>query len=368
MIVSNPIPQVLSEFPTLRQRGISSLKIFMTYAALQLPDNQILDVLLASRQAGITTMIHAENGDVLTWMTSQLESRGLLAPKYHATSRPQLVETEATNRAITLSELIDTPLLIVHVSSPTAASHIRTAQTRNLPIYAETCPQYLFLTRSDLSTPGFTGAKCVCAPPPRDSATDHALIWAGLRNGTFTILSSDHCPFLYADTESGKQSILSPDLPLGKFSGIPNGIPGVETRLPLILSHAQRHGLDLQKFVELTATNPAKLYGLYPRKGAIVPGESDADLVVWYPPSGSKGALEPFKLSNVMLHHACDYTPFEGRELEQWPRYTVLRGEVVWDREGGGVVGRKGYGVFVERGGSTLAGPRARGEWDVSAF
>lgn len=165
MLVSNPSPEVLAEFSTLRQRGISSLKIYMTYAALQLCDNQILDILLASRRAGITTMIHAENGDILTWMTDQLESRGLVAPKYHATSRPQLVETEATNRAITLSELIDAPLLIVHVSSPSAASHIRSAQTRGLPIYAETCPQYLFLTRDDLSHPDFEGAKCVCSPP-----------------------------------------------------------------------------------------------------------------------------------------------------------------------------------------------------------
>ncbi len=364
MLVSNPSPSVLSEFPTLRQRGISSLKIYMTYAALQLRDNQILDVLLASRCEGITTMIHAENGDVLTWMTSQLESRGLIAPKYHASSRPQLVETEATNRAISLSELIDAPLLIVHVSSPSAASHIRAAQTRGLPVYAETCPQYLFLTREDLSHPGFEGAKCVCSPPPRDSATDHEAIWQGLRNGTFTILSSDHCPFKYEDTEQGKKSILSADFPEGKFSGIPNGLPGLETRLPLVLSQAKERGLSLQKFVELTSTNPARLYGLYPRKGALIPGVSDADLTVWYP----EGKLPPFGLKNEMLHHACDYTPFEGRELDQWPRYTILRGEVVWDREHGGVVGGKGYGIFLERGESSLPGPRKGGEWDVSVY
>jgi dihydropyrimidinase len=361
MLLSNPSEEVLGEFPALLKRGISSLKIYMTYAALQLRDNQILDVLLASRSTGITTMIHAENGDVLTWMTSQLESRGLVAPKYHATSRPQIVETEATNRAIALSELIDAPLLIVHVSSPSAARHIREAQTRGLPIYAETCPQYLFLTREDLATPGFTGAKCVCSPPPRESAVDHDAIWLGLRNGTFTVLSSDHCPFLYEDTEKGKKSILSAELPEGKFSGIPNGIPGIETRLPLVLSHAEEKALGLQKFVELTSTNPAKLYGMYPRKGALVPGLSDADLVIWYP----EGKLEPFELKNEMLNHSCDYTPFEGRRLNQWPRYTILRGEVVYDRERGGVVGRKGYGEFVERGKSSLNGP-TRGDWDVS--
>ena len=137
MLLSNASPSVLKEFPTLRERGISSLKIYMTYEALQLRDNEILDVLLAARQNSITTMIHAENGDIVSWMTDRLEERGLFEPKYHATSRPQLVETEATNRAITLSELIDTPMLIVHVSSPAAAQHIRQAQTRGLPLYAE---------------------------------------------------------------------------------------------------------------------------------------------------------------------------------------------------------------------------------------
>jgi dihydropyrimidinase len=316
MLVSNPCPTALAEFSTLRERGISSLKIYMTYEALQLRDNEILDVLLASRKEGITTMIHAENGDVLTWMTRQLEERKLFAPKYHATSRPQLVETEATNRAIALAELMDAPILVVHVSSPSAAAHLRNAQTRGLPVYAETCPQYLFLTRDDLAKPGFEGAKCVCSPPPRESSQDHDAIWLGLANGTFTVLSSDHCPFMYEDTEKGKKSIISDEYPEGRFNGIPNGCPGIETRLALALS-ANR--LSPQKFVEVTSTNAARLYGLYPQKGAILPGVSDADLTIWYPPKGSNGALKPFKLTNSMLHHNVDYTPFEGRELEQWP-------------------------------------------------
>lgn len=398
MLISDPTPSVLSEFPILRQRGISSLKIYMTYAALQLRDNQILDVLLASRQSGITTMIHAENGDILSWMTEKLESRGLVEPRYHATSRPQVVETEATNRAIVLSELIQTPLLIVHVSSPSAATTIRTAQTLGAPIYAETCPQYLFLTRSNLcpnpnhpDSDPFSGAKYVCSPPPRDSATDNAGIWLGLRNGTFTIISSDHCPFNYADTSTGKKSIISPEHPRGKFSGIPNGLPGVETRLPLVLTYAAENGVSLQKFVELTSTNPAKLYGLYPRKGALIPGISDADLTVWYPPSergGGEGEgnrkgkpMEAFQIQNDLLYHACDYTPYEGMTVRNWPRYTILRGEVIWDRESGGVrADKKGYGRFVERGSSSLdipglsarklnrEGGIKRGEWDVSTF
>lgn len=334
----------------------------MTYAALQLNDGQILDVLLEARRHKITALIHAENNDLILWMTKKLEERKMLAPKYHATSHPAMAEIEATYRAICLSEFIDVPILLVHVSSPVAASTIRTAQTqRQLPVYAETCPQYLFLTKSDLDKPGFEGARCVCSPPPRDSSLDHEGIWSGLQNGTFTILSSDHCPFLYDDSQTGKKTCITPELPNGHFKYIPNGIPGVETRLPLTLSAGR---LPLQKFVEVTSTNPAKLYGLYPRKGALIPGESDADVVIWYP----KGKLEPFELRNEMLHHACDYTPYEGKMLRQWPRWTILRGRVVWDRDNGGLVGERGYGEFLERGESSLKGSLSAEEWDIRGF
>lgn len=360
LLIANPTPQALDEFTLLRERGVSSVKIYMTYEALQLRDNQILDVLLKARATGITTMIHAENGDVLNWMTKQLEDRQLLAPKYHATSRPQILESEATNRAIALGELIDTPILIVHVSSPAAAEVIRRAQTKGLPVYAETCPQYLFLTREDLDKPGFEGAKCVCSPPPREGSGDHEGIWTGLQNGTFTILSSDHCPFIYDNSETGKKAAITPEHPHGHFKYIPNGCPGVETRLALTMS-ANR--LTPQKFVELTSSNPAKLYGLYPQKGALIPGLSDADLVIWYPSTG----LEPFPISNSDLHHNVDYTPFEGKMVSQWPRYTLVRGEVVWDRDNGGVVGKKGYGQFVKRDRSCFSTPNPV-PWSVENF
>ena len=361
LLISNPTSDVLSEFSALREQGISSLKIYMTYEALQLRDNQILDVLLEARKNGITTMIHAENGDVLSWMTEQLEARGLYAPKYHATSRPQIVETEATNRAIVLASIIDTPILIVHVSSASAAAHIRHAQSKGLPIYAETCPQYLFLTRSDLDQPGFEGAKCVCSPPPREGSEDHEAIWGGLLNGTFTVLSSDHCPFVYDDAEAGKKSVLSEEYPEGRFRYIPNGCPGVETRLPLVFGEKR---LGLSKFVEVTSSNAAKLYGLYPKKGALLPGLSDADLVIWYP----EKTLEPFEVKNGQLHHNVDYTPYEGREVGNWPRWTILRGKVVWARDEGGVVGEKGFGEFVPRGASWMAGSREKGDWEVEGF
>jgi len=356
IIVGNPSERALSEFKTLREEGISSLKIYMTYEALQLHDGQILDILLEARKQGITTMIHAENGQVIDWMTAQLEKKKLFAPKYHGSSHPPMAETEATYRAISLSEFMDTPILIVHVSTPAAAAHIKAAQDRGLPIYAETCPQYLFLTKLDLDQPGFEGAKCVCSPPPRESEADCDVIWEGLANGTFTILSSDHCPFRYDDPESGKKSSISAEYPLGHFKYIPNGCPGIETRLSLTLS-ANR--LKLTKFVEVTSANPAKLYGLYPKKGALIEGESDADINIWYP----DGKMEEFELTNSMLHHDVDYTPFEGRRLKQWPRWTLLRGKVVWDRDNGGLLGEKGYGRFTKRDTSSLAKPMREGEW-----
>ncbi|GAD99295.1 allantoinase, putative [Paecilomyces variotii No. 5] len=358
LLISTHGQQGISEFPALREEGISSLKIYMTYEALQLRDSEILDILLAARTHSITTMIHAENGDVLNWMTNQLEANQLFAPKYHATSHPQLIEFEATNRAIVLSEVIDAPILIVHVSAPPAAKTIREAQTRGLPVYAETCPQYLFLTREDLDHPGFEGAKCVCSPPPRQK-TDHDAIWNGLRNNTFTILSSDHCAFRYNDEETGKRSAISTEYPIGRFKYIPNGIPGVETRLPLVWNAGK---LSPQKFVEVTSTNPARLYGLYPQKGALLPGVSDADLIIWYP------SMSPFQLKNELLHHNVDYTPYEGYTMTQWPRYTILRGQVVYDRDNGGVVGEKTYGKFVKRGSSSLPGPRSKDAWNVEAF
>jgi dihydropyrimidinase len=358
LLVGNPSEKALTEFKTLREEGISSLKIYMTYEALQLNDGQILDILLEARKTGITTMIHAENNHIIDWMTTQLEKRKLFAPKYHGPSHPPVAEIEATYRAISLSEFMDTPILIVHVSTPQAAKHIQAAKQRGLPIFAETCPQYLFLTKSDLDQPGFEGAKCVCSPPPRSSESDCDAIWTGLQNGTFTILSSDHCPFRYNDKETGKMTSVSEEYPEGRFKLVANGIPGIETRLSLTLSAGR---LELTKFVEVTSANPAKLYGLWPLKGAFVEGESDADINIWYP----EGKMEEFKLHNEMLHHDVDYTPFEGRTLKQWPRYTLLRGKLVWDRENGGLLGEKGYGKFIKRDASTIAKPMREGEWEL---
>jgi dihydropyrimidinase len=345
LIVSDPTPAVLSEeLPALIAEGYTSFKIYMTYDDLKLDDGQMLDVLAVARQHGALAMIHAENADCIEWLTRKLEAAGRTAPRWHAHARPILVEREATHRAIALSELVDVPILIVHVSGREAVEQIRWARAQGLSVFAETCPQYLFLTAADLGIDdSYLGAKCVCSPPPRDKGNQE-VIWQGLADGLFTVFSSDHAPFRY-DAPEGKK-------PGGHevgFRHIPNGIPGLETRLPLLYSEGVLAGrITLQKFVELTATNPAKAYGLHPRKGTIAIG-SDADLVVW-------GEGERI-IRNIDLHHAVDYTPYEGIALAAWPVLTLAGGDVVWD--GAGFHPRAGHGRFLQCGAPTLR-PRPR--------
>lgn len=326
------------ELPQLIEKGYTSFKIYMTYDDLKLGDRQIIEVLATARKHGAMTMIHAENSDCIAWLTEQLLDAGLTAPKYHASSRPMVVEREATHRAIALAELIDTPILIVHVSGREAVEQIHWARGRGLPIHAETCPQYLFLSAEDLGMnedDPLHGARCICSPPPRDKANQH-FIWNALSSGLFTIFSSDHAPF-NMEGPDGKR-IAGND---ASFDRIPNGIPGVETRLPLLLSEGVLAGrIDIHRFVELTATNPARLYGLYPRKGTIAVG-SDADFVVWdqFAPGAEK------IVQNVTLHHAADYTPYEGMKLRAWPATTVSRGRIVWNE--GRFTAEPGSGQFL---------------------
>lgn len=345
LIVSDPTEEVLkNELPQLIAEGYTSFKIYMTYNDLKLDDGQILDVLEVARRHDAMAMIHAENADCIEWLTKRLEARGRTAPRFHAHSRPMLVEREATHRAIALSELVDVPIMIVHVSGKEAVEQIRWARAHGLHVFAETCPQYLFLTAEDLGIDdSYGGARCVCSPPPRNK-DNQQVIWNGLADGLFTIFSSDHAPFRY-DAPEGKK-------PGGQevgFRHIPNGIPGIETRLPLLFSHGVLDGrITINRFVELTSTNPAKAYGLHPRKGTIAIG-ADADLVVW-------GAT-PRQVRNADLHHAVDYTPYEGIEVKAWPALTIARGEVVWD--GQTFHPRAGRGQFLKRGRPSLL-PAAR--------
>ncbi len=333
LIVSDPTPQVLTEeLPALIREGYTSFKIYMTYDDLKLGDGQILDVLDVARQHGAMAMVHAENADCIEWLTKRLESAGRTAPRFHSQSRPMLVEREATHRAIALAELVDVPIMVVHVSGREAVEQIRMARGHGLKVFAETCPQYLFLTAEDLGIDdSYKGARCVCSPPPRDKRNQQ-VIWDGLADGLFTIFSSDHAPFKY-DAPEGKK----PNGEEVAFRHIPNGIPGLETRLPLLYSEGVLGGrITLNRFVELTATNPAKAYGLHPRKGTIAVG-SDADLVIW--------DERPVTIRNDRLHHEVDYTPYDGIKLQAWPGLTLAGGDVVWD--GQNFHPRQGRGCFL---------------------
>ncbi len=332
LIVSDPTPQVLGqELPALIKDGYTSFKIYLTYDALMLTDRQFLDVLAVARRDGAMVMVHAENNDMIAWMAERLIGAGLRAPKFHAMARPMLVEREATHRSIALAELVDVPVLIVHVSGAEAIEQIRWAQARGLKVHAETCPQYLFLTEDDLDKPGMEGAKHMCSPPPRDAANQES-VWKGIEEGVFAVISSDHAPYRFDDPEGKLKA--GPD---AHFKQIANGVPGLEVRLPLLFSEGVGKGrIDLHRFVALTATNAAKLYGLYPRKGTIAVG-SDADLTVW-------DADRQVTITQSIMHDAMDYTPYEGRQVTGWPAVTVSRGSVVW--QDGEFLGEAGQGRF----------------------
>ena len=350
LIVSDPTPKVLAEeLPALIEQGFTSFKMYMTYDDLKLADGQILQVLELARREQAMAMIHAENTDAIAYLTEKLLAAGKVQPRYHGLSRPSPVEREATHRAITLSELLDVPILIVHVSGAEAIEQIRWARGKGLNIFGETCPQYLFLTQEDLGMTGFGGARCVCSPPPRDKANQQ-VVWDALADGLFSVFSSDHAPFNYDDPAGKRLGAKEPPFPY-----IPNGIPGLETRLPLLFSEGVLTGrLTIQQFVALTATNAAQLYGLYPRKGTLAVG-SDADLVIW--DTGT-----PRTIRNDDLHHAVDYTPYEGREVNAWPAMTLLRGQVVWD--GTAFTGTPGAGQFLPCERPAPARPRQRsGSW-----
>ena len=332
LIISDPSEQIMGqELPALIRDGYTSFKVYMTYDLLALDDRQMLDILAVAKREGALVMVHAENHEMIKWLTGRLLERGLGAPRYHAVSHARLAEGEATNRAVALSQLLDVPILLVHVSAGEAIEVIRNAQTRGLRIYGETCPQYLFLTADDLAKPGVEGAKFCCSPPPRDRAAQQA-VWTGLRNGTFQVFSSDHAPYRF--DASGK-------LPHGDrttFKEIANGVPGIELRLPLLFSEGVGQGrLDLNAFVALTATNHAKLYGLYPKKGTIAVG-SDADIAIWDPERETE-------ITSGILHDNVGYTPYEGRRLRGWPMTVLSRGRIVI--EDGRLVAMRGSGQFL---------------------
>jgi len=278
-------------------------------------------------------------------MTSKLLAAGLIAPRYFPWSKPMVAEREAVQRIIALSEALDVPIEIFHVSGVESAAEIERAQRRGVKVWAETCPQYLTLTTDDLDQPGFEGAKFIFGPPARTSRDQEAL-WDYLRRGVISIISSDHSPSRYDDPKGKK--VGGEDAP---FSVVPNGIPGVAERLPLIFSEGVAKGrIDVVTFARLISTSPAKMFGLYPRKGVIAVG-SDADLVLWDPD-------KQVTLTNDLMRHAGDYTPYEGRAVTGYPVATYLRGRLIF--QDGQLVGPVGAGRYLPRQPYPLIEPSGR--------
>ena len=320
LVVADPTPQVLGQvLPALVRDGCTSFKVYLTYEGLALNDEQVLNVLDFAKREGALVMVHAENDAVVRWLTNKLLAEGRTGIEHHMAVHPHVGDREATHRAISFSELMDVPILITHVSHRDGMEQIRWAQTRGLKIYGETCPQYLFLSAEDIvghhHDHPLGGAKYVCTPPPRDKANQQ-YIWQGLQNGTFQVLSSDHSPYRFTEkTKHGAKTT---------FANVPNGIPGIELRAPLLLSEGVGKGrITLNQFVALNSTNAAKIYGLYPRKGTIAVG-GDADIVIW-------DTEREWTVTHGLLHDQCDYTPYEGMKIKGWPELTLSRGDVVWN-------------------------------------
>ena len=335
LIVSDPTAAAVNDhLPALIAEGYPSFKVYTTYDALKLTDRQLLDVMALAARERAVVMVHAEDGDAIAWRAERLLSAGKTAPRYHAEARPVEVERAAVHRVATLAGVTGATVLIVHVSCRQALDEIRAARSRGIPVLAETCPQYLLLTVAELDRPGFEAAKFLCSPPLRER-DDLAAMWQGLADASVDVLSSDHAPYRF-DDPLGK-AVNGVDAP---FTRIPNGVPGLETCLPVVFSEGVGRGrLTLEQFAVVSATNAARAYGMFPRKGTIAVG-SDADLAIWDP------ELE-VTVTNEQLHHRMDYTAFEGMRVRGWPVTTISRGEVVW--RDGTVNARPGRGQFIAR-------------------
>ena len=347
LIVANPDGDTLAnDLPAAIETGVRSFKIFMTYERMRLHDEQILDVLMTARAHGALVMVHAENHGIISWLAGRMVAQGRVAPRYHAICHTRSSEAEAINRVIALAEVVDTPILIVHVSTVEGVAAIRDARARGVRVYGETCPQYLFLTAQDIDR-GLEGAMFCCSPPPRDKVAQEAC-WQGLKDGALAVYSSDHAPYRY--DASGK-------LPKGEkttFKEMANGVPGLELRLPLLFSEGVASGrISLPEFVQLTATRHAEIYGL-PAKGRIAPG-CDADIAIWDP------ELQ-VTVDASLLHDNTGYTPYAGRVVTGWPVVVMSRGEVLIDQDArpGTIQAERGRGRFLARERSEAAKPANR--------
>jgi dihydropyrimidinase len=320
----------IEEMELMVKKGIPSFKLFMSYkGSFMSDDEKIFRVLQKAKNIGALVMFHAENGDIIDLMTKKLISMGKTEPRYHPYAHPAIAEEEATGRAISLSEIVSTPIYIAHLTCAGALESVRGARAKGLPVYAETCPQYLLLDAKKYEEPGFEGSKYAMSPPLRERG-NLDLLWHALGAGDLQVVSTDHCPFFMKQKEMGKDD----------FSKIPNGAGGIETRIPLMYSEGVEEGrIILNRFVEVCSTAPAKLMGMYPKKGAIAPG-SDADLVIFDP-------QKRVNLSWKTLHQRTDYTPYEGMAIKGYPVKVIVNGELKVDN--GEFVGKKGTGRFIKR-------------------
>jgi dihydropyrimidinase len=321
----------LEELASLPDQGVTSYKLFMAYkGALQVDDETLFKTMQVAAKTGALVMVHAENGDAIDVLVKEALARGETEPKYHALTRPPETEGEATNRAIQLARVAGSPLYVVHVSCKESLDPIAVAREKGWTIFGETCTQYFFVDYTFLERPNFEGAKYVYTPPPRAKENQEHL-WAAVRSDVLSAISTDHCAFNW----DGQKSLGKDD-----FSKIPNGGPGIENRLQMIHEFGVKPGrISLNRMVELLATNPAKLFGLYPRKGTLAVG-SDADIVVFDP-------AKKVTLSASTHHSAIDYNLFEGTEVTGSPEVVLRRGEVLVD--GDELVAKPGSGQFVKR-------------------
>ncbi|GAB4499162.1 MAG: dihydropyrimidinase [Anaerolineales bacterium] len=336
-------PQIAAELPALLEAGINTLKVFTAYNnRLRLDDRSIFEAMQHASRLGMLVMAHCENGDVIETLTAQALAAGHTAPEWHAHTRPAWGAVEATLRMCAMAAQADAPTYIVHMNAGGEVDLLRYAKERGAPVFGETCPQYLFFTQEHLRRPD--GAKWICSPPMRTPA-DNARLWEGVQHGILDTIGTDHCPFFYDGTQpmvyEGKP-VAIPGKELGRedFTKIPNGLPGIQDRLPILWTEGVGKGrMTPNQFVALTATNPAKIFGLYPRKGTIMPG-SDADLVLW----------DPQKRVCYGVAHSqqrTDYNLYEGWELQGYPVKVFLRGNLIVDD--GKWLGRAGMGQFLPR-------------------
>ena len=323
--------KTMAELPDLPSMGVSSIKLFMAYKnVLQVDDDTMFKAMRIAADNGILTMVHAENGDVIDVLVSEALENGNTDPIWHAVTRPHYCEAEATGRAIAMSGMTNAPLYVVHMTCESAVDQLRLGQRKGLPVHGETCTQYFFVEDKDLAKPRFQGAKYVCSPPMRTKADQRAL-WDAIADDTLEVVSTDHCVFNFKGQK---------DLGKGDFSKIPNGVPGIEDRMMMLYTEGVRKGrISVNRWVELTATNPAKLFGLYPRKGTVTVG-ADADIVLWNP----RGK----KTITAKKHHMnVDYNLYEGRTVTGVPAKVFSRGEMIVD--GDTWLGDGGRGKFLER-------------------